>query len=136
MGNSHSPRTSTDPRFTTASRAFTQKELEDLKSLFQSLSAQSQSNGKIISPSVFQAYFEIHGPLGERLFDLVTQQRKDHQLTFEDLVIAKGTYEKGTKDEIEEFIYLLLDVNGDGILGRYYTVVFLVTTTLAYYNYS
>ncbi|XP_010104804.2 TLD domain-containing protein 1 [Morus notabilis] len=118
MGNSHSPRTSTDPRFTTASRAFTQKELEDLKSLFQSLSAQSQSNGKIISPSVFQAYFEIHGPLGERLFDLVTQQRKDHQLTFEDLVIAKGTYEKGTKDEIEEFIYLLLDVNGDGILGR------------------
>lgn len=118
MGNSQSPSSSTDPRFTSTSRAFTQKELEDLKSLFQSLAAQSQSNGKYISPSVFQAYFEIHGPLGERLFDLVTQQRKDHQLTFEDLVIAKGIYEKGTKDEIEEFIYQLLDVNGDGILGR------------------
>ncbi|XP_048320998.1 uncharacterized protein LOC107432270 isoform X2 [Ziziphus jujuba] len=52
------------------------------------------------------------------MFDLVTRKRKDHQLTFEDLVIAKGTYEKGTKDEIEEFVYQLLDVSGDGLLGR------------------
>ncbi|PON43705.1 Parvalbumin [Parasponia andersonii] len=118
MGNAQSPRTSTDPRFATASRAFTQKELEDLKSLFQSLAAQSQCNGKYISPSIFQAYFGINGPLGERVFDLVTQKRKDHQLTFEGLIIAKGTYEKGTKDEIEEFIYQLLDVSGDGIVGR------------------
>jgi hypothetical protein len=32
--------------------------------------------------------------------------------------VLQGTYEKGTKDDIEEFIYKLLDVNGDGILGR------------------
>lgn len=30
----------------------------------------------------------------------------------------QGTYEKGTKDEIEEFSYQLLDVTGDGIFGR------------------
>jgi len=30
----------------------------------------------------------------------------------------KGTYEKGTNEEIEEFIYQLLDVSGDGALGR------------------
>lgn len=30
----------------------------------------------------------------------------------------QGTYEKGAKDEIEEFIYRLLDVSGDGIVGR------------------
>ena len=108
------------------------------------------------------------------MVDLVTRQRKDHQVTFEDLVFAKvsfffsfkimkkkeqktkfgsvdpwiilqaleqalfglhhnpknllfmlpfsclqGTYEKGTNDEIEKFIYQLLDVSGDGILGRY-----------------
>lgn len=30
----------------------------------------------------------------------------------------QATYEKGTKDEIEEFIYQLLDVSADGIVGR------------------
>ena len=30
----------------------------------------------------------------------------------------QGTYEKGTKDEIEEFIYQLLDVTDNGIVGR------------------
>ena len=30
----------------------------------------------------------------------------------------KGTYEKGTNEEIEEFIYQLLDVSDDGALGR------------------
>lgn len=116
MGNAQSPRT--NPRFATASRAFTQKELEDLKSLFLSLAAQSNSNGKFVSPSVFKSYFGLRGPLGERLFDLVTQKRKDQKLTYEDLVIAKGTYEKGTNEEIEEFIYQLLDVSDDGVLGR------------------
>ncbi|KAL2566378.1 hypothetical protein AAZV13_19G161600 [Glycine max] len=52
------------------------------------------------------------------MFDLVTQERKDQRLTFEDLVDAKATYEKGTKDEIEEFIFRLLDVSGDNFVGR------------------
>ncbi|GLT90054.1 hypothetical protein SLE2022_080060 [Rubroshorea leprosula] len=99
-------------------RAFTQKEIGDLRALFFSMAAQSQSDGRYISPSVFQAYFGLEGALGGRLFDLVTQQRKDQKLTFEDLVIAKGTYEKGTNDEIEEFVYQLSDVTGDGALGR------------------
>ncbi|XP_059646608.1 uncharacterized protein LOC132293244 [Cornus florida] len=115
MGNAQS---STDPHFASASRAFTQKELKGLKSLFLSLAAQSQSDGQYISSSVFKTYFGIHGPLGDRMFDLVTQKRNDQKLTFEDLVIVKGTYEKGTRDEIEEFLYQLVDVNGDGILGR------------------
>ncbi|GLT52168.1 hypothetical protein SLA2020_255220 [Shorea laevis] len=116
MGNTQSP--PVDPRFASASRAFTQKEIGDLRALFVSMAAQSQSDGRYISPSVFQAYFGLKGALGERLFDLVTQQRKDQKLTFEDLVIAKGTYEKGTNDEIEEFVYQLSDVTGDGALGR------------------
>ncbi|XP_061355170.1 uncharacterized protein LOC133299700 isoform X2 [Gastrolobium bilobum] len=116
MGNAQSP--PNDPRYVSASRAFTQKELEDLRSLFNSLAAQSQGNGKQISPSVFQSYFRLHGPIGERMFDLVTQERKDQSLTFEDLVLAKANYEKGTKDEIEEFIFRLLDVSGDNFVGR------------------
>ncbi|KAH9738028.1 EF-hand domain-containing protein [Citrus sinensis] len=116
MGNSQPP--PANPRFVSASRSFAQHELEDLKSLFKSLAAQSQSNGRYISPSIFQAYFGLKGALGERMFNLVTQKRNDHKLTFEDLVVAKATYEKGTKDEIEEFIYQLLDVNDDGVLGR------------------
>ncbi|PIA59252.1 hypothetical protein AQUCO_00400263v1 [Aquilegia coerulea] len=116
MGNSESA--STDPRFISATRSFTHKKLEDLKTLFTSLAFQSQSNGEFISPSVFQTYFGIHGQLGERMFDLVTQKRKDQKLTFQDLVIAKAIYEKGTKEEIEEFIYQLLDVTGDDILSR------------------
>lgn len=52
------------------------------------------------------------------MFDLVTQQRKDNKLTFHDLVIAKSVYEKGTRDDIEEFIYQLLNVTGDGVVGR------------------
>ncbi|KAK3016639.1 hypothetical protein RJ639_005962 [Escallonia herrerae] len=115
MGNAHSP--AADPRFVSATRAFTQKELEDLKSLFVSLAAQSQSNGRHISPSVFKEYIGVRGPLADRMFELVTRKRGDHTLTFEDLVIAKGTYEKGTNEEIEEFIYQLSDVNGDGTLG-------------------
>ncbi|KHN02189.1 TLD domain-containing protein KIAA1609-like protein [Glycine soja] len=117
MGNVQSP-PNNDPRYVSATRAFTQKELEDLRSLFINLANQSQSNGKYISPSVFQSYFGLHGPLGERMFDLVTQERKDQRLTFEDLVVAKATYEKGTKDEIEEFIFRLLDVSGDNFVGR------------------
>lgn len=34
------------------------------------------------------------------------------------LFLLKGTYEKGTNEEIEEFIYQLLDVSDDGVLGR------------------
>ncbi|XP_022842767.1 TLD domain-containing protein 1 isoform X1 [Olea europaea var. sylvestris] len=52
------------------------------------------------------------------MFDLMTQKHKDQKLSLEDLVIAKGTYEKGTNDDIEEFVYQLLDINGDGIVGR------------------
>ncbi|GMY25325.1 MTOR-associated protein MEAK7 isoform X1 [Fagus crenata] len=115
MGNAQSA--PANPRYASASRAFSQKELEDHKSLFVSLAAQSQSDGKYIFPSVFKRYFGLHGPLGDRMFDLLSQQRKDQRLSFQDLVIAKGTYEKGTKDEIEEFIYQLVDVSGDGILG-------------------
>lgn len=102
-------------------RAFTQKELEDLKSFFESLAAKSQNNAQYITLPVFkvtfcqadssfsfpflwglnfstptmavlcceQAYIGIEGPLGDRLFDLVTQKRKDQKLTFQDLVIAK-----------------------------------------------
>ncbi|RDX58472.1 TLD domain-containing protein 1 [Mucuna pruriens] len=117
MGNAQSP-PNKDLRYVSATRAFTQKELEDLRSLFNHLATQSQSNAKYISPSVFQSYFRLHGPLGERMFDLVTQERKDQRLTFEDLVVAKATYEKGTKDEIEEFIFRLLDVSGDNFVGR------------------
>lgn len=116
MGNSQSP--PADPRFSSATRAFTQKDLEDLNSLFVSLAAQSKSNNEYISLSVFQAYFGLKSSLGERLFDLVTQQRKDNKLTFHDLVIAKSVYEKGTIDDIEEFIYQLLNVTGDGVVGR------------------
>ncbi|KAF9680833.1 hypothetical protein SADUNF_Sadunf06G0162500 [Salix dunnii] len=116
MGNSQSP--PADPRFSSATRAFTQKDLEDLNSLFVSLAAQSKSNNEYVSLSVFQAYFGLKGSLGERLFYLVTQQRKDNKLTFHDLVIAKSVYEKGTRDDIEEFIYQLLDVTGDGVVGR------------------
>ncbi|KAJ4705357.1 TLD domain-containing protein 1 [Melia azedarach] len=116
MGNSQSP--PADPRFASASRSLAKHELEDLKSMFKSLAAQSQSNGRYISPSVFQTYFGLNGVLGERMFDLITQKRHDQKLTFQDLVIAKATYEKGTKDEIEEFIFQLLDINDDGILGR------------------
>ncbi|XP_021728632.1 TLD domain-containing protein 1-like [Chenopodium quinoa] len=116
MGNSQS--SSTNPRFVSASRSFTQHKLDELQSLFNSLATESQSNGKFISPSVFKDYFKIPDSLGDRMFDLITQKRHDQKLTFEDLVIAKATYEKGTKDDIEEFIYQLLDVSDDGKVDR------------------
>ncbi|KAJ6406731.1 hypothetical protein OIU84_010275 [Salix udensis] len=111
MGNSQSP--PADPRFSSATRT-----LKTSNSLFVSLAAQSKSSNEYVSLSVFQAYFGLKGSLGERLFDLVTQQRKDNKLTFHDLVIAKSVYEKGTRDDIEEFIYQLIDVTGDGVVGR------------------
>ncbi|KAK8957430.1 hypothetical protein KSP39_PZI001580 [Platanthera zijinensis] len=115
MGNAQSP---PNPRFATASRAFTQQELKDLRSLFASLAAQSRSDYKYVCLSTFQDYFGISGPLASRLFDLLTQKRNDGMLTYEDLVISKAVYEKGTLEEIEEFIYELCDVNGDGFLER------------------
>ncbi|GKV07311.1 hypothetical protein SLEP1_g19105 [Rubroshorea leprosula] len=56
MGNSHSP--PVNSRFASASRAFTQKEMGDLRALFVSMAAQSQSDGRYISPSVFQVRFQ------------------------------------------------------------------------------
>ncbi|KAJ0973379.1 hypothetical protein J5N97_021338 [Dioscorea zingiberensis] len=117
MGNAQSP-TSKNPRSERARRAFSKKELEDLHALFVSLSAQSQSPSKAISPSVFQSYFNIHGPLADRLLDLLTQNRRDSMITYDDLLITKATYEKETAGEIEEFIYQLCDVTGDGVLSR------------------
>ena len=38
---------------------------------------------------ISQANFGLSGSLGERMFDMVTQHRKDGKLTYEDLVIAK-----------------------------------------------
>lgn len=116
MGNAQSP--AADHRFTSAARAFSEQELGDLKSLFGSLASQSQTGGKYISIAVFKGYTGIKGPLGDRLYDLVTQNRKDQKLTFEDLVIAMGTYVKGTKDEVDEFLFQLCDVDGDGNLVR------------------
>ncbi|KAK9153592.1 hypothetical protein Sjap_001072 [Stephania japonica] len=116
MGNTQSP--SKDPRFLTARRAFTEKEIEDLKRLHRILAHQSQCNAQFISGYVFVGYFQIPPPLGDRLFYLAKQKRRDIELTFENFVIAKAIYERGTPDEIEEFIYQLLDVTGDGILNR------------------
>ncbi|ERN16196.1 hypothetical protein AMTRI_Chr11g95710 [Amborella trichopoda] len=132
MGNAQSP--PSDPLFLSASRSFTQKELEDLNSLFRSLAEQSGSGGKFITLPVFQAYFSVLGPLGSRLFHLVTQKRNDQQLTFEDLIIAKGTYEKGSREEVEEFINQLVDVNGDGILDRSDLEVVLKSTLEAVFT--
>lgn len=112
MGNSQSP--GVNPRYTSAVRAFSDTEISDLKSLFASLAGDSE----YVSLSVFKDFTGIKGALGERLYDIVTQNRKDDKLTFEDLVIAKATYEKGTRDEIDEFLYQLCDVDGDGHLVR------------------
>ncbi|KAK9126258.1 hypothetical protein Scep_015104 [Stephania cephalantha] len=116
MGNAQSP--SKDPRFLTACRAFTEKEIEDLKRLHRILAHQSQCNAQFISGNVFVGHFQIPPPLGDRLFYLAKQKRRDIGLTFENFVIAKAIYERGTPDEIEEFIYQLLDVTGDGIVNR------------------
>ncbi|KAI4378654.1 hypothetical protein MLD38_016105 [Melastoma candidum] len=118
MGNA--PSSPPDPQFAAASRAFTSKELGDLKLLFDSPASASRSgsDGQVVSLSGFQEHFGLSGPLSERLFDVITCRRKDRRLLFEDLVIAKATYEKGSQDEIEEFIYGLLDINGDGVVSR------------------
>ena len=53
-------------------------------------------------------------------FNICLMTRKLHVLTIQAFIIMlQGIYEKGTKDEIEEFIYQLSDINGDGTLGRY-----------------
>lgn len=104
--------------FVSAAKRFTEAELRDLKKLFVSLAYQSRSGGEYIIASVFQAHFGIHGSLGGRLFDLITQKRENKSLYYEDLVIAKGFYEKGAPDEAETFMYQLVDLTGDGPIQR------------------
>ncbi|XP_078435093.1 TLD-domain containing nucleolar protein [Wolffia australiana] len=116
MGNSLSP--PADPQFASAARAFTKQELEDLRALFTSLAAQSQNDARFISSSVFEAYYGLKGDVGKRMFDLVTHNRRDGMLFFEDMVIAKAVYEKGTRQETDDFIFQLCDVSGDGRLTR------------------
>lgn len=54
-------------------------------------------------------------------FNICEMTRKlRHILTIHAFIfMLQGIYEKGTKDEIEEFIYQLSDINGDGTLGRF-----------------
>ncbi|GJM87961.1 hypothetical protein PR202_ga03973 [Eleusine coracana subsp. coracana] len=120
MGNSQaSTASASSSRFVTASRAFSKQELDGLRELFASLAAQSQTGGRAISRPVFLEYYGIRGPLGERLFELVAKESGGGDgVTFEDLIISKATYGRGTRDEVEEFIYQLCDVTGDGILSR------------------
>ncbi|CAM6129762.1 unnamed protein product [Calypogeia fissa] len=113
MGNSQGA-TRGSVEYETASKAFSQSELEKMKKVYISLAAQSRSQGEYVSASAFQAFFGIRGSLGIRLFDMVTQMRKDQRLYFEDFVIAKATYEKGSPSEMEDFMFQLLDLAGDG----------------------
>ncbi|XP_024535468.1 TLD domain-containing protein 1 [Selaginella moellendorffii] len=114
MGNSESR----DEEFELVCRRFSESEVNQLKKLYLSLAAQSRSNGEYIIASAFQAYYGIHGALGSRLFDLVTQLRKDQRMTYRDFVTAKAKYEKGFPDEVEEFMFKLLDLNGDDLADR------------------
>ncbi|CAN6349029.1 unnamed protein product [Urochloa humidicola] len=120
MGNSQaSPASASSSRFVIASRAFSKQELDSLRALFTSLAAQSQSGGRAISRPVFLEYYGVRGALGERLFQLVAKESGGRDgVTFEDLIITKATYGRGTRDEVDEFIYQLCDVTGDGALTR------------------
>ncbi|CAD6268368.1 unnamed protein product [Miscanthus lutarioriparius] len=120
MGNSQaSPASASSSRFVMASRAFSKQELDGLRGLFTSLAAQSQTSGRAISRPVFPEYYGVRGPLGDRLFHLVVKESGGSDgVTFEDLIISKATYGRGTRDEVDEFIYQLCDVTGDGALTR------------------
>ncbi|OEL28116.1 TLD domain-containing protein 1 [Dichanthelium oligosanthes] len=128
MGNSQaSPASASRSRFVMASRAFSKQELDSLHALFTSLAAQSQTSGRAISRPVFLEYYGVRGPLGERLFQLVSKESGGSDgVTFEDLIISKvgilalllATYGRGTRDEVDEFIYQLCDVTGDAVLTR------------------
>jgi len=102
-----------------ASRAFPKQELDGLRELFASLAAQSRTGGRAISRPVFLEYYQVRGRLGDRLFQLVAKESGGSDgVTFEDLIISKATYGRGTRDEVDEFIYQLCDVTGDGALTR------------------
>ncbi|KAL6905604.1 hypothetical protein ACP4OV_003205 [Aristida adscensionis] len=120
MGNSPpSAASSSSSRFVVASRAFSKQELDGLRALVASLAAQSQTHGRAVSRPVFLEYFGVRGALGERLFQLVaTESGGDDGVTFEDLIVSKSTYERGTRDDVDEFIFQLCDVTGDGALTR------------------
>jgi len=120
MGNSQaSPASASSSRFVMASRAFPKQELDGLRELFASLAAQSRTGGRAISRPVFLEYYQVRGRLGDRLFQLVAKESGGSDgVTFEDLIISKATYGRGTRDEVDEFIYQLCDVTGDGALTR------------------
>ncbi|KAJ7544122.1 hypothetical protein O6H91_09G065400 [Diphasiastrum complanatum] len=107
-----------NPEFLSASRRFSRIELQELKKLWTSLAAQSRSNGQYVIASVFQVYYGIHGSLGARLFNLATQLRKDQRLYYEDFIILKAKYDRGSPDEVENICFQLLDLNGDGHVQR------------------
>ncbi|KAL5648402.1 hypothetical protein ACJX0J_039211, partial [Zea mays] len=99
--------------------AFPKQELDGLRELFASLAAQSRTGGRAISRPVFLEYYQVRGRLGDRLFQLVAKESGGSDgVTFEDLIISKATYGRGTRDEVDEFIYQLCDVTGDGALTR------------------
>ncbi|KAL6641862.1 hypothetical protein ACP70R_020043 [Stipagrostis hirtigluma subsp. patula] len=117
MGNSQpSAASASSSRFVGASRAFSKQELDDLRALVASLAAKSQTHGHAISRP---EYFGVRGALGERLFQLVASESGgDDGVTFEDLIVCKAIYERGTRDDVDEFIYQLCDVTEDGVLTR------------------
>jgi hypothetical protein len=117
MGNG-SGKGSLSPEFLSSSKRFSEAELQDIKKLFISLAYQSRSHGEFVIASVFQAHYGIHGALGGRLFDLVTQSREEKHLYYEDLVIAKALYEKGSPEEMDEFMYQLMDLTGNAHIQR------------------
>ncbi|VAI29661.1 unnamed protein product [Triticum turgidum subsp. durum] len=130
MGNSQaSPLSASSASFVMASRAFSKQALDELRAHFSSLAAQSGTQGRAISRPVFLDYFGVRGALGDRLFQLVAKESSvEDGVTFEGLIITKvstlvlpldsATYERGTKDEADEFIFQLCDVMGDSILTR------------------
>jgi hypothetical protein len=117
MGNG-SGKGSLSPQFLSSSKRFSEAELQDIKKLFISLAYQSRSHGEFVIASVFQTHYGIHGALGGRLFDLVTQSREEKHLYYEDLVIAKALYEKGSPEEMDEFMYQLMDLTGNAQIQR------------------
>lgn len=116
MGNAQASHPD-DARFASATRNFAAAEIEALETLFASLAAQSGS-ADAVSSTTLNSYFRIRGSLADKLFDEITQGRPDRRLTFRDFVLAKSALEKASPAEIDEFVYRLLDVDGDRLVRR------------------
>jgi Ca2+-binding EF-hand superfamily protein len=98
-----------------SSTGFEKWEVGLLERMFHDLS--TRSHGKKIDKTTFMQIFKLPGMMGERLFDVLDQD-KSGKINFDEFLKAMKIYSRGTFEEKMSLFFDMYDLTGDAYIHK------------------